>query len=106
MSRLTGPWKPSAREFGLFVTALGKRYSGTYHGLPKVSFFSIWNEPNYGIDLAPEAVGNSVEVSAGRYRSMVDAAWSAWWPPALGDEGQTRFAEFLGAWRAWLSRRV
>jgi hypothetical protein len=34
---------------------------------------------------------------------QVDAAWSAWWPPALGDEGQTRFAEFLGAWRAWLT---
>ncbi|HEY5170745.1 MAG TPA: hypothetical protein VIK54_03355 [Acidimicrobiia bacterium] len=33
----------------------------------------------------------------------VDAAWSAWWPPALGDEGQTRFAQFLGAWRAWLA---
>ena len=36
----------------------------------------------------------------------VNDAWSAWWPPALGDEGQTRFAQFVGAWRAWLSRRV
>jgi hypothetical protein len=36
----------------------------------------------------------------------VNNAWSAWWPPALGDEGQTRFAQFVGAWRAWLSRRV
>ena len=33
----------------------------------------------------------------------VDAAWRAWWPPPPGDEGQTRFAEFLGAWRAWLA---
>ncbi|MEA2157679.1 MAG: polysaccharide biosynthesis protein PslG [Solirubrobacteraceae bacterium] len=75
---LTAPWKPSAQEFGSFVTALGKRYSGTYHGLPKVSFFSIWNEPNYGIDLAPEATSHdSVEVAASRYRSMVDSAWSA-----------------------------
>jgi hypothetical protein len=75
---LTGPWKPSAREFGSFVTALGKRYSGTYHGLPKVSFFSIWNEPNYGIDLAPEAGRHdNVELGAVQYRGLVDAAWSA-----------------------------
>lgn len=33
----------------------------------------------------------------------VNTAWSAWWPPALGDEGQTRFAQFLGAWRTWLA---
>jgi len=56
-----------------------------------------------------------IAVAVVRYRLLgepdptldeVDTAWSAWWPPALGDEGQTRFAEFLGAWRAWLSRRV
>jgi hypothetical protein len=33
----------------------------------------------------------------------VNDAWSAWWPPALGDEGQTRFAQFVGAWRTWLA---
>jgi hypothetical protein len=33
----------------------------------------------------------------------VDAAWRAWWPPPPGDDGRTLFAEFLGAWRAWLS---
>ncbi len=32
----------------------------------------------------------------------VDAAWNAWWPPPPGDDGRMRFAEFLGAWRAWL----
>jgi hypothetical protein len=34
----------------------------------------------------------------------IDAAWTRWWPPAPGDEGRTRFADFLGAWRAWLAR--
>jgi hypothetical protein len=33
----------------------------------------------------------------------VDAAWRAWWPPPPGDEGRTRFADFLVAWREWLA---
>jgi hypothetical protein len=77
-------WKPSAREFGAFVRAAGTRYSGSFKpkgsssALPKVSFWSIWNEPNYGIDLAPQATNqDTVEVSAPEYRSLVDAAWSA-----------------------------
>ena len=34
----------------------------------------------------------------------IDAAWTRWWPPAPGDEGRERFADFLDAWRAWLAR--
>lgn len=33
----------------------------------------------------------------------VDAAWRAWWPPPPGDEGRALLAQFLGAWRAWLT---
>jgi hypothetical protein len=33
----------------------------------------------------------------------VDAAWRAWWPPPPGDEGRALMAQFLGAWRTWLS---
>ena len=33
----------------------------------------------------------------------VDAAWRAWWPPPPGDDARTLFAQFLGAWRAWLA---
>jgi hypothetical protein len=73
-----GVWKPSATQFGYFVKAVGKRYSGSYHGLPRVSNWSIWNEPNYGQDLAPQATGNdSVPVSAGYYRGLVAAAWGS-----------------------------
>jgi hypothetical protein len=73
-----GQWKPSARQFGAFVSAAAKRYSGSYHGLPRVSFWSIWNEPNYGVDLAPQATNHdTVEVGASAYRGLVDAAWSA-----------------------------
>jgi hypothetical protein len=77
-------WKPSAAEFGLFVQAVGKRYSGNFtpagatKPLPHVDFWSIWNEPNLGIELAPEAVDHSkVEVSPRYYRAIVDAAFKA-----------------------------
>jgi hypothetical protein len=79
-----GSWEPSAKEFGLFVTAVGTRYSGHYtppgatKPLPRVRFWSIWNEPNYGQQLAPQAIDNStVESSPATYRSLLDSAWSA-----------------------------
>jgi len=77
-------WKPNAAEFGQFMRAVGKRYSGSYKPagsstpLPRVKFWGIWNEPNYGVDLAPQAIDHStVEVSPRLYRGLLDAAWSA-----------------------------
>jgi Cellulase (glycosyl hydrolase family 5) len=67
-------WQPNASMFDQFVQAVGKRYSGSYHGLPRVSFWSIWNEPNYGPDLAPQAHG-FVEYSPWLYRQLLDSAW-------------------------------
>jgi hypothetical protein len=79
-----GAWEPSPRDFGLFVQAVAARYSGHYRPagasspLPKVDFWSIWNEPNYGQQLAPQAVNRStVEVSPALYRRLLDAAWTA-----------------------------
>jgi hypothetical protein len=79
-----GVWKPSAKEFGLFVTAVARRYSGSFtppgatRPLPRVDFWSIWNEPNLGIELAPQAIDNStIEVAPAVYRALLDAAWSA-----------------------------
>ena len=70
-----GSWEPSAKEYGLFVKAVGTRYSGHYtpagagSALPAVRFWSIWNEPNYGAQLAPQAVDHStVEISPLLYR--------------------------------------
>jgi hypothetical protein len=83
-SGFVGSWEPSAKEFGLFVKAVGMRYGGHYTPpgastpLPPVRFWSIWNEPNYGQQLAPQAVDNSaVEVSPLLYRELLDAAWTA-----------------------------
>ena len=78
-------WEPSAADFGQFVRAVGTRYSGHYtppgasSSLPRVSFWSIWNEPNLGsADLAPQAIDNStVEVAPALYRGLLDAGWSA-----------------------------
>jgi hypothetical protein len=78
-------WKPSAAQFGLFVRAVATRYDGRYRPpgssspLPRISFWSIWNEPNLGsADLAPQAIDRStVETSPAIYRGIVDAAWRA-----------------------------
>jgi hypothetical protein len=77
-------WKPSARLFGQFVHAVGERYDGTFtpkgasSPLPVVRFWTLWNEPNFGQDLGPQAIhGSTVSVAPAMYRGLVDAGWSA-----------------------------
>jgi hypothetical protein len=78
-------WEPSAREFGAFVHAVATRYSGSYvpagssTPLPPISYWSIWNEPDYGPSLAPQGLPGhlTIEHSPWMYRNLVDAAWSA-----------------------------
>jgi hypothetical protein len=77
-------WRPSPEQFALFTRAVGTRYSGHFRAagssspLPRVDFWSIWNEPNLGIELAPQAIPHSsVEISGSLYRGLVDAAWGA-----------------------------
>ncbi len=77
-------WKPSAAEYGQWVHAVAVRYSGQYtppgasRPLPRVAFWSIWNEPNIGIELAPEVNPHTqVEIAPQLYRGLVNAAWSA-----------------------------
>ena len=84
-------WEPSPRMYDAFVHAIGVRYSGSYDprlkklvpggadDLPRVSFWSVWNEPDYGPSLAPQGVPGDLRVpnSPRMYRNLVDAAWSA-----------------------------
>jgi hypothetical protein len=93
-----GAWEPSADDFGSFVVAVGKRYDGSYKPagsgapLPRVSFWSIWNEPNYGQQLAPQAIDDStVEVSPIYYRALLNAAWTA-----LGQTGHGQDTILIG----------
>ncbi len=84
-------WEPSAKDLGQFVKALGLRYSGTFdpaigrsvphdpNDLPRVDFWSIWNEPDYGPSLAPQGLPghtDTVEYSPRMYRGLVDQAWN------------------------------
>jgi hypothetical protein len=84
-------WNPSPSLFQAFVHALGVRYSGDYdptlkklvpgdpNDLPRVSFWSVWNEPDYGPSLAPQGVPGhlAIENSPRMYRNLVNAAWTA-----------------------------
>jgi hypothetical protein len=72
-----GTWEPSTRGFGAFVKAAGAQFNGR-HGVPRVNFWSIWNEPNYGQSLSPQTTShNTVQTGAALYRGLVDSAWSA-----------------------------
>jgi hypothetical protein len=79
-----GVWKPNATEYGGFVKAVGTRYSGRYTPrgtltpLPRVNFWGLWNEPNFGQDLAPQATDDdALELSTAMYRSLLSHAWNA-----------------------------
>ncbi len=82
--RSLGAWNPSASGYGQFVHAVATRYSGTYKPpgapspLPRVHFWEIWSEPNWGPSLQPQLALDPVRIqAAGEYRKLVDAAWSA-----------------------------
>jgi hypothetical protein len=74
-----GGWKPDAAAFGQFIRALGKRYSGSYKPagqtkpLPRVTVWSIWNEPNYGPSLSPQSNGPAIQLAAASYRGLLNA---------------------------------
>lgn len=81
-----GTCRPDAKLYGDFVTALAKRYSGTYSDntgdpvLPRVKRWSLWNEPNLSSWIYPSQVslrGKHVPISAKLYRDLVYAGGNA-----------------------------
>ena len=58
-------YKINARDFADFARAVGRRYSGHYGGLPGVTYWSIWNEPNHIFFVSPRSSAPSI------YRAMV-----------------------------------
>jgi hypothetical protein len=87
---------PSADEFGRFATAIGKRYGGAYTPpgapapLPRVDYWSVWNEPNQPGWLTPQWTGSAthpVEAAPRLYRDLVDAAFGGL--KASGHAGDT-----------------
>lgn len=66
-----GNYKVDSRDYGDFARAVGTRYSGAYAGLPKVTWWSLWNEPNHIFFVKPRSQAPRV------YRRMVDRALPA-----------------------------
>ncbi len=64
-------YRPSAREYGRFTAAVARRYSGEFQGLPKVRYFSLWNEPNHKQFLKPRSAAPRI------YRELVYAGLTA-----------------------------
>ncbi|WP_205698395.1 hypothetical protein [Conexibacter sp. SYSU D00693] len=76
--RNAATWKPKPSEFYKFVQAVGKRYSGQFKdendgrfALPRVSMWSIWNEPNQAGWLSPQWEDGKPS-SAIQYRKLYD----------------------------------
>lgn len=75
---------PDPVEFSRFTEAVGKRYSGGYvpakggSGLPRVSYWTAWNEPNQPGWLTPQSLpdpaagGAFVPAAPKLYRLLVD----------------------------------
>jgi hypothetical protein len=74
LGTLTGNREPDPGEYARFVAAVGRRYSGDFEGLPRVEWYSLWNEPNHHFFLKPNEDAPRI------YRRMVAAAL-----PALRD---------------------
>jgi hypothetical protein len=74
-------FNPNPEEFGKFVRAVGTRYSGSYNGLPRVDYWSIWNEPNQAGWLTPQwspdprNARSQIDAAPSIYRNLVANAW-------------------------------
>jgi hypothetical protein len=71
-----GSYKPSPTALADFATAVATRYSGSFEGLPRVRYWSIWNEPNYTHYLSPQTV-NGKPFQADWYRMMLNSSADA-----------------------------
>jgi hypothetical protein len=87
-AHIKGICKPRASLYGKFVTALGKRYSGTYTDprdesrlpLPRLNRWSIYNEPNLKSWLYPATTRShrkNVPTDARQYRALAYAGIGA-----------------------------
>jgi hypothetical protein len=95
-------WEPNAAEFAAFVHAVGTRYSGSFvppgstTPLPHVGTWELFNEPNTGEALGPEAIDGSQVANAPRmYRALANGAWNAL--QATGHHGDTILIGALGS---------
>lgn len=74
-SALAGTWKPNPADVADFGTAIARRYSGSFGGLPRVRDYMLWNEPNLETNLTPVWKGKSGKkpASPAHYKKMLRA---------------------------------
>jgi hypothetical protein len=68
--------QPSPAALADFATATAKRYGGSFEGLPRVRYWSIWNEPNLSAFLGPQSVDGK-PFAPYLYRAMLNASADA-----------------------------
>jgi hypothetical protein len=62
-------------DFTGFAQAIASRYSGRFAGYPFVRFWSIWNEPNLQLFLAPQFDARGRSVAPRNYATLYAAAY-------------------------------
>ncbi len=81
-----GTWRPNAKAFGQFMTAVARRYSGHFSPagapspLPHVRYYQPWSEPNLYNHLTPQWVRSGhrwIDESAILYRGLLNAGYAA-----------------------------
>lgn len=63
-------------DFQNFARAIASRYSGRFMGYPFVRFFSVWNEPNLQLFLAPQFDARGRSVAPRNYARLAAAAYA------------------------------
>jgi Cellulase (glycosyl hydrolase family 5) len=62
-------------DFTAFARAIASRYSGRFDGFPFVRFWSIWNEPNLQLFLAPQFDARGRSVAPRNYAKLYRAGY-------------------------------
>src|SRR5512145_1218095 len=62
-------------DFTAFARAIASRYSGRFDGYPFVRFWSIWNEPNLQLFLAPQYDRRGRSVAPANYARLYAAGY-------------------------------
>jgi hypothetical protein len=71
------PCNPNPSDFGAFLKAAAKRYSGTRPGLPRVRYWQLQNEPNLHVFFNPQANAQGRPISPAIYRNLLKAGYGA-----------------------------
>ncbi|MHB1859997.1 MAG: hypothetical protein ACYCUM_07825 [Solirubrobacteraceae bacterium] len=81
-----GTWRPDARAYGAFATAIARRYGGSFRdpadpsvSLPRVRYWQAWGEPNLNVHITPQWVrrgGRWIAASPLVYRRLLNAFYA------------------------------